>query len=142
MSARAEFEGIDTILIVEDDAEVRRVICRGLEALGYEIIAATNGEDALQAADRHCAPIHLVISDVVMPTMNGRELFEKLRGWYPAIRFLFISGYAAGPGSDIVMDTERTNFLPKPFTVNELARASRALLDQTSAARPHAAVIA
>jgi two-component system, cell cycle sensor histidine kinase and response regulator CckA len=122
-------EGNESILIVDDDDAVREQLRRGFEKRGYLVLSACNGEEALQAADRHNGPIHLVISDVVMPEMNGLQLHARLRSWYPAIRFLFISGYSRMPLSEEEIEDERTAFLPKPFTVSTLARKGRALLD-------------
>ncbi len=108
---------------------MRDLLCRGLATRGYHVLAAANGEDALSVADRHNAPIHLVISDVVMPEMNGLQLFQRLRAWFPAIRFLFISGYSRIFVTEGDLTDGRIAFLPKPFTVTHLAQEGRALLD-------------
>ena len=125
----------ESILLVEDDDSVRAVLARGLARLGYHVLCARDGEHALSIADEFRAPIHLVISDVAMPVMNGVQLFERLRGWYPSIRFLFISGYSrprimVEDGSDAA-----TGFLQKPFTLAELAGRGRALLERPRARR-------
>jgi CheY-like chemotaxis protein len=121
--------GTETILLVEDDEAVREVIARALVTRGYRLLMARNGEEALSAADDHQAPVHLVISDIVMPMMGGLQLFGRLRGWYPGIRFLFISGYADPPIERPVLDDGRTHFLPKPFALERLIREARSLLD-------------
>jgi two-component system cell cycle sensor histidine kinase/response regulator CckA len=118
----------ETILVVEDEKVVRDVLCRGLEERGYDVLTAADGEDALAVAERHSGPIHLVISDVVMPVMDGRELFSRLRGWYPNIRFLFISGYMREAVAPSHLDNDRTAFLAKPFTVETLVREGRRLM--------------
>jgi two-component system, cell cycle sensor histidine kinase and response regulator CckA len=128
----AAIEGTESILLVEDDDAVREVMSRSLAARGYRVLTARNGEDALEVADDYDSPIHLVISDIVMPVMSGLQLFERLRGWYPSIRFLLISGYADPPIGRNALDDGRTRFLPKPFTIERLARESRSLLDVTS----------
>ena len=88
--------GTETILLVEDETSVRDLVARTLRARGYRVITAINGNDAVEQAAKHAAPIHLVLTDVVMPEMSGRGLFDVLRGWYPTIRVLFMSGYARG----------------------------------------------
>src|SRR6185436_5581899 len=84
----------ETILVVEDETAVRNIVVRSLRSRGYQVLEAKHGEDALLVAEKHNAPIHLVVTDVVMPNMNGTELFEHLRRWYPRMRVLFVSGYA------------------------------------------------
>lgn len=126
--------GNETILVVEDERPVRDVICRALAAGGYTVIEAENGEAALDAAARHNAPIHLVITDVVMPEMTGVDLFARLRGWYPSMRMLFISGYArdAVPPEALAEGTG-ARFLAKPFTVDQLRNEVRRMLDTAPA---------
>lgn len=121
--------GNETILVVEDEPPVRNVVTRGLRAHGYNVIEAQNGEDALAVADAYGAPIHLVISDVVMPQMDGRALFERLRNWYPRIRFLFVSGYTRGVIAGDELSESATGFLAKPFRIEELCVQVRRLLD-------------
>lgn len=122
-------EGNETILVVEDETAVRAVICRTLRARGYNVLEARNGEDALLVADEHNAPIHLVLTDVVMPEMGGAELFQHLRRWYPTMRTLFISGYAKGSIPEEALETGGgASFLPKPFTLDQLAAEVRRVL--------------
>src|SRR4051812_20641055 len=118
----------ETILVVDDEALIRQLIERVLSSKGYNVLVAENGNDALEVADRHKAPIHLVVSDVVMPDMDGRQLYHHLRTWYPTIRFLFISGQMEGAGADISMDG-RTAFLPKPFSMELLVKFVRYVID-------------
>jgi two-component system, cell cycle sensor histidine kinase and response regulator CckA len=121
--------GNEAILLVEDDEAVRTIVSRALAARGYRLLLARNGEEALSVADEYQGPIHLVISDVVMPKMGGIQLFERLRSWYPAIRFLFISGYSDPPINRSHLDDGRTGFLAKPFSLGRLLREGRSLLD-------------
>jgi two-component system cell cycle sensor histidine kinase/response regulator CckA len=121
----------ETILLVEDESGLRSVLARALAAGGYAVLQAENGARALEVADAHKAPIHLVISDVDMPDMNGPELLKKLRGWYPRLRFLFISGRLQPASSDVTYDG-RTAFLPKPFSMETLYVCVRSVLDQKS----------
>ena len=122
--------GTETILVVEDERPVREVICRALIAGGYTVLEADNGEAALEAAARHNAPIHLVVTDIVMPEMTGTDLFAHLRGWYPSMRMLFISGHArdAVP-PEALAEGSGTRFLAKPFTVDQLNTEVRRMLD-------------
>jgi two-component system, cell cycle sensor histidine kinase and response regulator CckA len=131
--------GDETILLVEDETPVREVVVRALRERGYRVLEAKNGEDALLVAETFAAPIHLVVTDVVMPTMDGRELFDKMRGWYPHIRFLFISGYTRGALSAEQLDADATGFLAKPFTMSALAVEMRKLLDGRRVLTPVAA---
>lgn len=120
----------ETILLVEDEDAVRDVIGRALRSHGFHVLEARDGDDALTIGASHAAPIHLVISDVVMPHMDGRELFDRLRSWYPNIRFLFVSGYASGAIGTRELRSEMTEFLPKPFTTDTLHAVVRTLLDR------------
>lgn len=122
--------GSETILVVDDEEPVRKVISRGLRSRGYHVIEAQNGEDALVVAGAYDAPIHLVVSDVVMPQMDGRALFERLRTWYPNIRFLFVSGYTRGVITGDELEGSMTAFLAKPFGLEQLCEQVRVLLDQ------------
>ena len=126
--------GHETILVVEDDEPLRRFVARTLTDLGYTVLAAGDGPQALQLASSHMGPIHLLVSDVVLPKMGGREVAERVRASHASVKTLFVSGYA---GEAIV---ERGQWgdaplLPKPFTPGELARRVRARLDEPGAAR-------
>ena len=130
-----DVRGNETVLVVEDEDAVRAVVTRALRANGYEVVEAKNGEDALVVAGDYAAPIHLVVSDVIMPHMDGRTLFEHLCGWYPGIRFLFISGYTRGMVTRDEFKGEATEFLAKPFTVEQLGTTVRQLLDRPRSER-------
>lgn len=123
--------GSETILLAEDQVSVRSLIAKALKDRGYRVIEAENGEDAIVRAGEHAAPIHLVLTDVLMPELSGRDLFDKLRQWYPNLRVLFMSGYAAGAVSARVLQDERTGFIAKPFQMDQLALTIRGLLDQS-----------
>jgi PAS domain S-box-containing protein len=121
-------EGTETVLLVEDDAAVRRLARQILERLGYSVLEARSPADALDMAGR-AGPIHLVVTDVVMPGMSGRELADRVGRLRPGVKILYTSGY---PGEAIarqgVLETG-TEFLPKPFTANGLAQKVRQVLD-------------
>jgi len=116
-------EGAETILLVEDQADVRLVVRRVLQNAGYTVLDASTPGDALELAGRHTGPIHLILTDIVMPQMNGRALADLLKRRCPAMRVLYMSGYA-----DTVLDPG-TAYLQKPFTPDTLVRTVREVLD-------------
>ncbi|HTB83185.1 MAG TPA: PAS domain S-box protein [Candidatus Sulfotelmatobacter sp.] len=122
--------GTETLLVVEDDSAVRQLARNILEKLGYEVLSAANGEEGLRIAEGHKgAPIRLVVTDVIMPLMGGREMGEWLKTTYPDLKILYTSGYTdniiAPPG----LLESGTAFLQKPYTPGSLARTVRAMLD-------------
>lgn len=129
-AAAGDREDCETILLVEDESAVRHLIGHMLEERGFHVLEASNGDDALDIAERHAAPIHLVLTDVMMPQMTGGQLFDTLRGWYPGLRVLFMSGYDAGVLEARIRDTPATAFIPKPFAMDDLFVAVRRLLDE------------
>jgi two-component system cell cycle sensor histidine kinase/response regulator CckA len=128
-SARTRANG-ETILVVEDDAPVMSLACEMLEAGGYRTLAAGSGDEALAIARGHAGPIHLVVTDVVMPGIAGRVLAQRLSALRPRARIVFMSGYAGDDPRtrDIVGDPAR--FLPKPFSAEQLERVVREALDR------------
>ena len=121
--------GSETILLVEDEEAVRKIAKLALESHGYTVVEASSGADALKIVEKFSKPIDLVISDVVMPGMSGRQFAEALRAGRPAFRLLFISGYTddAVVRHGIVKAEEA--FLQKPFSPITLARKVREVLD-------------
>lgn len=120
----------EVVLVVEDEQVVRSAVCRILRLQGYQVLEAENGEDALRVMHEYHAPVHLLLTDVVMPEMEGRELVALLRSWYPQMRVLFMSGYKA-EYLNIEPDAEDGQaFLAKPFTFESLAQQVRALIDR------------
>jgi PAS domain S-box-containing protein len=121
--------GTETLLLVEDEAAVRSSARRLLERHGYTVIEARHGADALRIVEAGDRAVDLVITDVVMPEMGGRELVERLRTRHPGIKVLFMSGYSErAVASDGVMPPG-TGFVEKPFTIEQLTRRTRELLD-------------
>ncbi|HEY4219588.1 MAG TPA: response regulator [Gemmatimonadaceae bacterium] len=120
----------ETVLVVDDDAEIRELIGFVLGGESYHVLEAANGQDALDVAAEYAAPIHLIVSDVNMPQMSGWKLLEQLRAWYPSIRFLMVSGYPQPANSMADLVGTPTAFLPKPFTPEELSAAVRELLER------------
>jgi signal transduction histidine kinase len=120
--------GAGTVLIVEDEPMVRRLACDVLEMHGYRVLEASHGHEALRVAEEHTGPIDLVVSDVVMPRMNGVELCRRLRRLRPDLTVLFISGYARNVLGRAGSFPEGTDYLQKPFKPRELARKVREVL--------------
>jgi two-component system, cell cycle sensor histidine kinase and response regulator CckA len=117
--------GTETILLVEDEDAVRSLSRLALQASGYTVLDARNGQEGYVVAQQYAGPIHLLITDVVMPRVSGRQLVELLTPVRSQMRTLFISGY-----SDEVLSFEAdTGFLQKPFTPMSLARKVRDVLD-------------
>jgi two-component system, cell cycle sensor histidine kinase and response regulator CckA len=121
--------GQETILLVEDDEIVRNLAEMSLERCGYRLLVAKDGKDALRLAGEHKGPIHLLVSDVVMPGMGGRAVAEDMKTLRPDIKILYVSGY---PTDEVVRQgiLEATMpFLQKPFKPVQLARKVREVLD-------------
>jgi PAS domain S-box-containing protein len=127
--------GTETVLLVEDEAAVRSSASRLLERYGYTVLEARHGADALRIFEANEARIDLVLTDIVMPEMGGRELVERLRTHRPGLMVLFMSGYTEQAiAADGVMPPN-TGFLDKPFTVDGLMRRIREVLDAGAASR-------
>jgi len=118
-----ELWGSGTVLLVEDEPMVRSVAERALTRHGYSVITADSGEDALEILAKN-EPVDLLISDVVMPGMDGPTMVREARASRPDLKILFMSGYAEEQLRKSI-DIENVNFLPKPFSVVELAEAAR-----------------
>jgi CheY-like chemotaxis protein len=119
--------GMETILLVEDEDVVRGLVDQSLQSFGYRVVAASTPHEALAAADLH--DFDLLVTDVVMPEMNGRELAELLEATRPGLRVLYTSGYASHVLLEDGVLSETTNFLQKPFALDALARKVREVLD-------------
>ena len=119
--------GTETVLLAEDEDSIRKVAIRVLEKAGYRVLAARNGEEAATIAETYEGHIHLLVSDMMMPVMDGRRLAERLRALRPDTRILLLSGYTdATDQRGAFTDAE---FLQKPFSTETLARKVRELLD-------------
>jgi PAS domain S-box-containing protein len=129
-SLHAAPRGTETVLAVEDEDAVRRIVKIALESAGYRVIEARSGSEALEVVRRHAGAIHLVVTDVVMPEMSGRELAERIVKDHPGVRILYMSGYT----DDAVMRhgivESGVAFLQKPFSPLALARKVREVLDE------------
>ncbi|MFO0731526.1 MAG: response regulator [Nitrospiraceae bacterium] len=122
--------GIERILLVEDEPSVRDLVRDELAKAGYQVIEATNGVEACLVATQQSGPIDLLLTDVVMPGMNGRELAQHLYVIKPNLRVLFMSGYLDDICLSAGLDAHRTAFLQKPFTPDVLVHTVRDLLDR------------
>lgn len=123
-----EMTGNETVLLVEDTEGLRRLSKRILESKGYTVIEARDSQDALNITNRHEGPIHLLLTDVVLPdAMNGPELATKMACIRPQTRVLYMSGYTE---DSMLSQVVQSVFIQKPFTPKELARKVRAVLDQ------------
>ena len=120
--------GTETVLLVEDEEAVREVTREQLESLGYRVLSCANATEALVASARHVEPLHLLLTDVVMPGMNGRELAERLTRSRPGLRKLFTSGY----GEDVIARhgvlEPGVLLLQKPYALPRLAGLVRSAL--------------
>lgn len=121
--------GRETILVVEDDETLRQLIDRGLRKYGYNVLKAANGGEALLLCEKEEGPVHLLLTDVVMPQMNGRELAERLALLCPAMKILFMSGYTEAAAFNNGVLEAKAQFLQKPFKVNRLVRKIREVLE-------------
>jgi PAS domain S-box-containing protein len=129
--------GNETILLVEDDDAVRKLVSRVLEAQGYAVIAAWDGAEGLRLADAHKGPIHMLLSDVIMPRMGGPSLADNLSKSRPSLKVLYMSGYtpeAALRGGVLPSGVE---LLQKPFTLESLTRKVREVLDRGALETPN-----
>jgi len=127
--------GHETILLVEDEAAILEIAQAILESFGYAVLTAGTPGEAIRVAREHGGGIDLLVTDVVMPVMNGRELVEKLRSCYPGLRCLYMSGYTADVISRVGMLSEGIDFIQKPFSAESLASKVREMLDRPSGRR-------
>jgi signal transduction histidine kinase len=122
--------GKETLLLVEDEPCVRHLAVHVLSALGYNVLSASNGQEGLRVAQEHKGlPIHLVITDVIMPRMGGKVMAEWLKATFPDLKVLFTSGYTDDAIAKHGVLDAGVDFLPKPYTPSSLAHKVRAILD-------------
>jgi len=120
---RADLTGQGTILLVEDEEGLRSLNARGLRSRGYSVIEASNGVEAMEALEQKEGAIDLVVSDVVMPEMDGPTLLKTMRGRNPDLKIIFVSGYAEDAFGKSLPENQQFAFLPKPFTLSQLVAA-------------------
>lgn len=132
--AKPHLRGRETILLVEDEHAVRRLALIALQSYGYLVLEAAQGREALALFESHRARIDLLVTDMVMPEMSGRELANRLIEQAPDLKVLFVSGYTDDGLAQPGLDSSRIGFLPKPYSPEELAERVRAVLQSDSAA--------
>jgi two-component system cell cycle sensor histidine kinase/response regulator CckA len=124
--------GNETILVVEDEQSVRSFTVAALERYGYHVIEACDGDEAIAVAQQHSGRIQLLLTDVIMPGMNGKVLSERLKESYPDLKVLLTSGYTADAFADRGVIDPGDVLLRKPFAQQELAVKVREVLAQSS----------
>jgi two-component system cell cycle sensor histidine kinase/response regulator CckA len=129
VSAPSLPRGCETILLAEDESAVRELIGAYLQGLGYHVITACNGADGIAMAREYANTIHLLLSDFVMPKLGGRELAGELRKLTPQVKVIFLSGYAGHAVTAKDLELPDARFLPKPLSLELLAKTVREVLD-------------
>jgi PAS domain S-box-containing protein len=129
LKATPILKGRETILLVEDECNVRIIIREFLKSIGYVVLLASNGKEALEIAKDHKEQIHLLLTDIVMPGMSGLELAKQLNSMFPEMKLLFMSGYAKSSDGKGLLDIN-TNFIQKPISIYPLSIKLREILDK------------
>jgi signal transduction histidine kinase len=122
----------ETVMVVEDEEIVRELVCEVLEDQGYNVLCAADGHEALELVQKHDGKIHLLVTDVIMPQMNGHELAKKVSALRPDTKVLYVSGYSDNDIGDHGMLDPRFELLQKPFTPQTLARKIRDVMHDNS----------
>ena len=135
-SPAVNVHGTETILLVEDDEAVRAVARRALERTGYRVIVAQDTADALRLPEHTHEPVHLLLTDVVMPSMSGVELATRLLAHWPHLKVVYMSGYTDGSIVSHGVSQRGASFLQKPFTSEQLGLKLRSVLDDDRPATP------
>ncbi|MFW6324526.1 MAG: PAS domain S-box protein, partial [Desulfovibrionales bacterium] len=128
----AELAGTETILLVEDNDHVRDLLHAILEKNGYTILVARSGNEALSILEGHRGPVDMLLTDVIMPGMNGEQLHNRMKEIYPKIKTLFVSGHPKDVISESGVIREGINFIQKPFSVSTIETALRKILENGS----------
>jgi two-component system cell cycle sensor histidine kinase/response regulator CckA len=127
--------GNETILLVEDEEDVRKLIARILREQGYKVLEASQGREVFSLCEGQGGPIHLMVTDMIMPEMNGMELAKQIKQIYPEMKVLYMSGYSPDKvATDCEKVEKEIEFIQKPFTVDRLARKIREVLEKQSIA--------
>jgi len=129
MKGRQEHRGTETILLVEDDHQVSHLTKRILERFGYTVVTAANGKEALKQYEELEDGIALVILDLIMPGMGGKECLEYLCEIDPNVRILVTSGYAVRGVAEEIIESGAKGFVCKPYDMNQILTAVREVLD-------------
>lgn len=124
-----DYQGNETILLVEDESAVRELVRSALQSKGYTVLEATQGAEALALCQEHKSPIHLMLTDVVMPQMKGQELAQRIRVVHPETQVLFMTGYAGNQLGNAEVLGANAQFILKPFSADAVGQKIRSLLD-------------
>ena len=130
----AALRGSETILVLEDEARVRKLVCEVLAGRGYQVLEAVRGEEAIRMAAEHHGSVHLLLTDVVMPEMSGPQVLEQIRARHPNMKVLFMSGYTDEAMVHHGILDSGAPFLQKPFLPDALARKVREVLTSSASA--------
>lgn len=120
--------GPETVLLVEDDEDIRRLVTTSLRRLGYAVLVAGSAEEALTMLAGGCDPVSLLFTDIILPSMDGGTLAASLRSQVPGLQVLYASGCPA-TNLALPLDPPRTAFIQKPYTVTRLVQQMRVMLD-------------
>jgi len=131
-AAVTSLEGKETILLVEDDVGLRELISTALGKYGFTVLEAAQGDEALLLCEREKSPIHLMLTDVVMPQISGSALADQLKLLHPEMQVLFMSGYTEDAIIHHGVLNSDVNFIPKPFRILALVQKVREVLDAAS----------
>lgn len=126
---RSPPQGSETVLVVEDEEILLELIQEVLEMHGYQVLAALDGNEAMELCERHPSPIHLMLTDVMLPNQNGRELAEYLSPLHPEMKILFMSGYTEEAMMFQGLVETALPFIQKPFTPMDLVRRVRETIE-------------
>lgn len=129
-AAQTDVHGDETILLVEDEPTILKMTQMMLARLGYQVLTANKPAEAIDIASEHAGAIHLMMTDVVMPNMNGRDLASRLHEVNPDLKVLFMSGYTANVIVHRGVLDEGISFIQKPFSIQDLAAKLREVLDE------------
>ncbi len=129
MGAEKVSQGSETLLLVEDEGAILQLAKTILKRLGYTVLASGTPVEAMSIAERYENPIHLLVTDVIMPEMSGGQLKERVKKHFPDIKVLFMSGYTADTIAQRGLMDNNIHFLQKPFSINALAQMVRQVLD-------------
>ena len=126
-------QGSGTVLLAEDEPRLRNLVCEALQRQGYTVLVARDGAEAMRLSEQYLGPIHILLSDVVMPGMSGRQLADRLAPVRPEIRVVYMSGHDEATILRYGVSRPGTVFLQKPFTLETLARKLREAVDAARA---------
>jgi DNA-binding NtrC family response regulator len=131
-------EGSETILLVDDETIILNVGMELLESMGYQVLVAGNGKEAIDVFEKNQENIDMIILDTIMPEMGGNQTYEKLKEINPGIKVLLSSGYGIDDQAVQILANDCDGFIQKPFNLEDLSKSTRAILDKDNGkeARP------